>query len=85
MLKKVSALKRISGRLKKTWSANNKKIRKKIKLIKQKTANKNKNKFTIIEVCGSNANHVEGESIDQILKTSQYKGLSVCYRDVIPK
>ena len=38
MFKKVSALKRISRRLKKSWSANNEKIRKKIKQIKQKNS-----------------------------------------------
>ena len=54
---------------------------------KQQNKNKNKNKkqFTFIRFYGSNANHVEGESIVQILRTSYDKDLSVCHKDIISK
>ena len=62
--KKVFALKRKARRLQKSWSVNKQEDQ------KQQNKNKNKKQLTFIRFHASNANHVEGESIVQISRTS---------------
>ena len=58
--KKVFALKRKARRLQKSWSENKQEDQE--QKIKQNKS-KNKKQMTFIRVYGSNANHVEGESL----------------------